>query len=66
MSLKKSYVIVDEKNRWLATGVNETPEQITATIIEVNHRLLEEGDEGVTMFLYETIGQPIAIKTAKP
>lgn len=55
----KSYIIVDENNRWLATGMNETPEQMRNTIIEVRQRLLEENEKGTIFYTYEITGKPL-------
>lgn len=33
--MKKSYVILTENNKWIATGNNETTEQFEATIADI-------------------------------
>lgn len=55
---KKSYVIVDDQNRWLSTGYDMTEEEIKQDIQDVKQRLKEEGEEDVNLLLFEINGRP--------
>lgn len=60
--VKKSYIIVDELNRWLGTGINETQEQIKESVKEIRNRLKDDGeDENIDLLLYEVVGNPIHV-----
>ena len=60
--IRKSYVILDEQNRWLSTGYDATPEEITDDIIEVRNRLKEDGETDVDLLLFEIVGRPVSVK----
>ena len=61
-NIRKSYIIVDEQNRWQSTGYNATPEEITSDIIEIRNRLEADGETDVDLLLFEIVGQPISVK----
>ena len=63
--IRKSFVIVDEQNRWLSTGYNMTPEEIGADIIEVRKRLIADGDGELDLLMFEIVGEPINIRGVK-
>lgn len=55
----KSYVIVDEQNRWLGTGYDQTDEQIKETVKDIRDRLIEDGDDpNIDLLLFEINGIP--------
>jgi hypothetical protein len=59
---RKSYVILDDQNRWLSTGHDMTEEEITADIIETRNNLIEdEGERNVKLYLYEIVGEPVDV-----
>lgn len=57
----KSYIIVDDQNRWLGTGYDETDEQIKESVKEIRERLKEDGETDVDLLLYEITGNPIHV-----
>ena len=65
MSVLKSYVILDDQNRWQSTGKDCTPEQIADDIKAVYQRLKDDGETDVDLVLFETIGEPLNIKQPK-
>ena len=60
-NLRKSYVIVDENNRWLGTGYNETDIEIKETVKEIRNRLSNDGESNVDLLLFEIKGSPIHV-----
>ena len=58
---KKSYVIVDENNRWLSTGYDMTQEEIDQDVKDVRKRLKEDGEEDCDLLLFEINGKPIHV-----
>lgn len=58
---KKSYIIVDEFNRWLSTGYDMTEKEIEDDIAEVRERLESEGESDVELILFEIKGKPITL-----
>ena len=62
IDIRKSFIIVDENNRWLSTGYNMTPEEITADVVEVRNRLEADGEKDIDLLLFEIVGQPISVK----
>ncbi len=60
--MKKSYIIVDELNRWQATGYDKTEKEVQETVKEVRERLEEEGEEETfELLLFEIKGRPINV-----
>lgn len=57
---KKSYVIVDENNRWLSTGYDMTQEEIDQDVKDVRKRLKEDGED-CDLLLFEINGKPIHV-----
>lgn len=61
--MKKSYVILSENNEWLATGFDETQEEINDTIEGVRETLRINGkDENAQLYFVEMVGRPELIK----
>ena len=58
---KKSYVIVDEFNRWQSTGYNMTEADIEQDIEQIKERLKADGEENVDLLLFEIKGRPIHV-----
>lgn len=58
MKNKKSYIIVDEYNRWQGTGYDATPEEIKEDVADIRKRLEESGEIMVDLLLFEIIGRP--------
>ncbi len=47
------YIIVDDQNRWLSTGKNETEEQLQQEIAEVKTRLKEEDEFDTEVIVFK-------------
>ncbi len=58
---KKSYIIVDEYNRWQGTGYDATPEEIKEDVADIRKRLKEAGEPMVDLFLFEIVGKPVHV-----
>ena len=58
---RKSYVILDELNRWVATGKNETPEEIQDTITSLRERMAEDNESDLDLLFFETVGKSIHV-----
>jgi|WetSurSiteA1Bulk_404760.scaffolds.fasta_scaffold266718_1 hypothetical protein len=62
MTNKKSYIIVDEYNRWLGTGYDATPEEIEEDIKDIRKQLAaDKGDDDIDLLLFEINGKPIHV-----
>lgn len=47
------YIIVDDQNRWLSTGKNETEEQLQQEIAEVKTRLKEDDEFDTELIVFK-------------
>lgn len=57
-STKKSYIIVDEQNRWQSTGYDMTDDEIKQDVEELKERLEDDGEGGIDLLLFEIKGRP--------
>lgn len=60
---KKSYVILDENNRWLSTGIDCSEKQLLDDVQDVKERLNSEDSEySGKIFVYFIIGERLEFK----
>jgi hypothetical protein len=58
---KKSYIIVDEFNRWQSTGYDATEQEIQNEIEFVRNKLKEDGEDDTELLLFYIEGKPINV-----